>query len=70
MARALGAVGNVEAVEPLLALKSTAGREAARHIQERLGDAEGGRLSLVEHSEKEGGLSVVPGPGNRVRGKG
>lgn len=68
-AEALSAVGTVRAVEPLLALTEgvfgdaavrQAALEAARAIQARLGDAEGGRLSVVEPVGGEGGLSLGP----------
>lgn len=58
-AEALGMVGTVRAVEPLLPLAKhlAAARDAVRRIQERLGDADAGRLSL---SEGQGGeLSVA-----------
>ena len=66
-ARALGQVGTVRAVEPLLALTEgllaspsvkQAAREAVASIQSRLGDAEAGRLSLAAPAEREGALSL------------
>ncbi|MGC4114841.1 MAG: hypothetical protein QM765_09570 [Myxococcales bacterium] len=66
-AAGLGKVGTVRAVEPLLpltqgvladgALKDAA-RDAVRAIQARLGDAGGGRLSVVQAVAEEGALSV------------
>lgn len=57
-AEALGAVGSVRAVEPLLGLTGGLGRAALRQaargaiaqIQSRLGDVEAGRLSLTDGS--------------------
>ncbi len=76
-ARSLGRVGSIAAVEPLLALTKgalfggearEAAREAVRRIQERLGDADAGRLSLAEPggegalslAEPDGALSLAP----------
>ena len=67
-ARALGQVGTVRAVEPLLALTTgllaspsvkQAAREAVARIQSRLGDAEAGRLSLAVPSGDAGALSLA-----------
>ncbi len=63
---ALGRIGTVRAVEPLLPLSKgliaghleTLAREAIRGIQGRLGDVEGGRLSVVD-SPEPGGLSLA-----------
>jgi HEAT repeat protein len=67
-ARALGRVGTIEAVAPLLeqarplllngGLKETL-RGAVRQIQARLGDAEEGRLSLASEHDAVGALSVA-----------
>jgi HEAT repeat protein len=66
-ARALGQVGTVHAVEPLLALTEglltspsvkQAARQAVARIQSRLGDAEAGRLSLAVPAEGAGALSL------------
>jgi hypothetical protein len=76
-ARSLGRVGSIAAVEPLLVLTKgalfggaarDAARDAVRRIQERLGDADAGRLSLAEAgnegavslAEPEGALSLAP----------
>lgn len=83
-AHALGQVGSVRAVEPLLALTSgllaspsvkQAAREAVTQIQSRLGDAEAGRLSLVVPSGDAGALSLAadesaPGGGLSLAGMG
>jgi hypothetical protein len=67
---ALGQVGSVRAVEPLLALTAgllaspsvkQAAREAVARIQSRLGDAEAGRLSLAVPSGDAGALSLAGG---------
>jgi HEAT repeat protein len=66
-ARALGEVGTVAAVEPLLphtkglltdADLKRAAREAIDKIQGRLGDVEAGRLSLSEVQQRDGALSL------------
>jgi HEAT repeat protein len=71
-AAALGLVGTVRAVEPLLLLTQglladarckELARDAVRRIQGRLGDAAAGQLSLTEHADQAGGLSVAPGGG-------
>lgn len=77
-AKALGLVGTVRSVEPLLpftqglfadgALKDAA-REAIRGIQSRLGEAQAGGLSVVDGRAGEGGLSVPSLPsGTKERG--
>ncbi|MFC2171231.1 HEAT repeat domain-containing protein [Acidobacteriota bacterium] len=67
-ANALGTVGTVRAVEPLLELTTgvarsgslkRASREAISRIQHRLGDAEAGRLSLAAADDIGGELSMV-----------
>lgn len=65
-AQALGKVGSVRAVEPLLLVKNgllrdvkTTARQAARAIQSRLGNAEAGRLSVVEQDDPQGALSLA-----------
>ena len=65
-ARALGEVGTISAVEPLLQVKGkllsdvkTTARQAARTIQGRLGDVESGRLSVVEEKDPRGALSLA-----------
>ena len=50
-------------VEPLLAVKSQPPRDAVRKIQERLGDAEAGRLSLTQAN---GGELSVAGEAGRL----
>ncbi len=81
-ARALGQVGSVRAVEPLLALTTgllaspsvkQAAREAVARIQSRLGDVEAGRLSLAVPSGDAGALSLAgdetaPGGGLSLAG--
>jgi HEAT repeat protein len=66
-ARALGTIGTVAAVEPLLphtkglltdADLKRAAREAIEKIQSRLGDVEAGRLSLSEVAQRDGALSL------------
>jgi hypothetical protein len=75
-AEALGKVGTRNAIEPLLPL--TRGLLASRRlkkaasaaiaaIQARLGEAEAGRVSLVEREEHAGAVSIAPGG---VTGKG
>ncbi|MGC4114838.1 MAG: hypothetical protein QM765_09555 [Myxococcales bacterium] len=75
-AAALAKVGTVRAVEWLLPLTQgvlagavgDAAREAVRAIQARLGDADAGRLSVVD-ARVGGGLSVPPLPnGTKDRG--
>ena len=69
-ARALGLIGTVRAVEPLLPFTKgllhgdlhAAARDAVRRIQERLGDPEAGRLSVVADSPA-GAVSVADDPG-------
>ncbi len=65
--RALGAVGTSAAVEPLLPLAKgyfrspelkKAVREAIASIQGRLHGAEQGQLSLAEHTDRQGALSL------------
>jgi hypothetical protein len=66
-AEALGTVGSVGAVEPLLPLTKGLGRgqlrQAARSaiasIQSRLGDVEAGRLSLAEDHELAGAVALA-----------
>ena len=67
-ATALGLIGTVDAVEPLLPLTKgllgserakEAAREAIRRIQARLGDVAAGSLSLVEEGAQAGALSVA-----------
>jgi HEAT repeat protein len=67
-AAALGLVGSIDAVEPLLPFSrgllesaelKEAARKAIRGIQERLGDADAGRLSLLGESEQAGALSIA-----------
>lgn len=66
-AEALGAVGSIAAVEPLLPLGKGFGRgqlrQAARgavaRIQSRLGDADAGRLSLAEDDELAGAVALA-----------
>jgi hypothetical protein len=66
-AQALGTVGSVSAVEPLLPLTKGFGRgplrDAARgaiaSIQSRLGDVQAGRLSLVEHDALAGAVALA-----------
>jgi HEAT repeat protein len=72
-ARALGVVGGVAAVEPLLRRLDTGGldaesrqvvREAVAAIQSRLAGAEAAQLSLVEDTPERGRLTLAaPGPG-------
>lgn len=54
--------GTVRCVEPLLALQPVAvrdkARDAVRAIQARLGDADAGRLSVVDTTASEGAVSV------------
>jgi hypothetical protein len=69
-AKALGQVGTVRSVEPLLpftqglfadgALKDAA-RAAIRGIQSRLGEAQSGGLSVVDERVGEGALSLEEG---------
>ena len=74
-AKALGEVGDSQAVAPLLELSHSAGKqplgqtalEAARRIQGRLVGAEAGQLSLAASAKLEGALSayeVAAGPGD------
>ncbi len=72
-AAALGAIGTIRAVEPLLALPSgplhrglaQEAQTAVRAIQSRLGPAEAGSLSLTESQPSEGALSLPdPKPQN------
>jgi HEAT repeat protein len=66
-AEALGSVGSVAAVEPLLALTKGIGRaphkQAARgaitRIQARLGEVDAGRLSLVEDDDLSGAVALA-----------
>jgi hypothetical protein len=66
-AEALGAIGTVGMVEPLLGHTHGAGRgrlrQAARgaiaQIQARLGDVEAGRVSLSEGSDLQGAVDLV-----------
>lgn len=64
---ALGRIGTVACVGPLLSLTSglrlpgavkEAAREAIRRIQARVGPVDGGRLSLVDEHAASGGLSL------------
>lgn len=65
-AQALGQAGTIRAVEPLLLVKNkllrdvkTTARQAARAIQGRLGNVEAGCLSVVEHQDGQGALSLA-----------
>jgi len=66
-AEALGLVGSVAAVEPLLPLTRGLGRAALRRsaraaiasIQSRLGDVDAGRLSLAEDTELAGAVALA-----------
>jgi HEAT repeat protein len=70
-AEALGLVGSIHAVEPLLPFTHgvlpsrtrEAARAAVQQIQARLGDAAAGRLSLVQVGEREGEVSLAPAGG-------
>ncbi|HEY3450726.1 MAG TPA: HEAT repeat domain-containing protein [Myxococcales bacterium] len=73
----LGKIGTIRCVEPLLPLSGSvfgdaalkeAARDAVRAIQARLGDAGGGRLSVVDERAGEGGLSVESHAAERERG--
>jgi hypothetical protein len=75
--RALGHVGTAAAVEPLLPLAKgvlhsaelkSAVREAIERIQERLGGAEEGQLSIAEISDQQGALSLPAGEGDLSMG--
>jgi hypothetical protein len=62
-AEALGRIGTIAAVEPLMALlekglAKDAARDAVRAIQARLGDVGAGRLSVVEPGAGGGALSL------------
>ncbi len=68
---ALGLAGTIAAVEPLLGVSEgmladgelqQAAREAVARIQSRLGNAEAGRLSLSEHEQRSGALSLTDAP--------
>jgi len=67
VARALGVLGTVKAVEPLLPLTKgllqtglhAAACDAVRRIQERLGDADAGRLSMAQAEGPSGALSIA-----------
>jgi hypothetical protein len=68
-ARALGCVGTLAAIEPMLKsmrevspLGGARGavRDAVREIQQRLGGGQGGGLSLAETAETIGALSLAP----------
>jgi HEAT repeat protein len=73
-AEALGAIGSVAAVEPLLLLAKglarselrQAARAAIASIQSRLGDAEAGRLSLADDYELAGAVTVVAEEGEHA----
>jgi HEAT repeat protein len=73
-AAALGRVGTIRAVEPLLPLSKAwtavelgeVARDAIRSIQGRLGDVEGGGLSVVDAPEAGGVSLVAPGGGLSV----
>jgi len=72
-ARALGEVGTIQAIEPLMSLAEgtrargalkAAARDAIRKIQGRTGNAGAGRLAVVGWDDAEAGLSLVdPGGG-------
>jgi hypothetical protein len=67
-AAALGLVGTVRAVEPLLQLAQESlgetARDAVRRIQARLGgEAEAGRLSVAAQDAAAGGLSIASAGG-------
>ncbi|HEY3450723.1 MAG TPA: hypothetical protein VGK67_30480 [Myxococcales bacterium] len=75
---ALARMGSVHSVEPLLALEGKAvkgaARDAARAIQARLGDADAGRLSVVDACAGEGAVSLEASrvgekSGERSRGR-
>jgi hypothetical protein len=76
-ASGLGKIGTVEAVEPLMALTGgvlggavkEAARDSIRLIQNRLGDAEGGRLSVAAVDGAAAGLSLVDDGGLSVAGE-
>lgn len=69
-AEALGVIGTVAAVEPLLPLAERLGRakvrQAARgavgRIQSRLGNAEAGSLSLADDRELDGAVALADAP--------
>lgn len=74
-ARALGFVGSIAAVEPLLPLARgawgasevrAAARDALRRIQSRLGPVEAGRLALVDVDGAAGALSEADDAAGRV----
>jgi len=78
-AKALGAVGTVRAVEPLLPFTQglfadgelkDAARDAVRGIQARLGEVEAGGLSVVDERVGEGGLSLHDGKSRERGGSG
>jgi HEAT repeat protein len=71
-AAALGLIGTVHAVEPLLPLSKgllgnadlhKAARDSIRRIQSRLGDAEAGRVSVASVDEAAGAVSLAAGGG-------
>jgi HEAT repeat protein len=69
--RALGRLGTIHAVGPLLPLANGllavsvkgAARDAIASIQARLGDADAGRLSLLAEGPAEGGVSIASDEG-------
>jgi len=67
-AEALGKLGTVRAVEPLLEVFRTGGgaaaaRDAVRQIQSRIEGADRGGLSLAPAAADDGALSVAPAGG-------
>ncbi|MGC4114837.1 MAG: HEAT repeat domain-containing protein [Myxococcales bacterium] len=72
-AKAFGECGTVRAVEPLLqsakdGAVSSVARDAVRRIQARLGDADAGRLSVVDGAGADGALSLEnPVPDDREK---
>lgn len=62
LVEALGQLGGLRAVEPLLALEASGvaqARGAITRIQSRMGEVEAGRLSVVHDTGAEGGLSLA-----------
>lgn len=68
-AESLAIIGGVDAVEPLVTLTQGFGggavrqavRSAIARIQSRLGDVEGGRVSLAEDDELAGAVALIDG---------
>ncbi|HEY3450724.1 MAG TPA: hypothetical protein VGK67_30485 [Myxococcales bacterium] len=71
---ALRRFGTARAVEPLLGLEGKVGehaiRDAIRAIQARLGDADAGRLSMVDVSASVGAVSLEPPKAGEKSGTG